>query len=120
MYRIATNLAKNKYRWNKSRGSKVTDSLQAPIDGTDDSDALYREVSDGRMAPDEAIQVAELERRTREEMAKLPEVYREALMLRNVKELSYEEIAELLGCKIGTVKSRINRAREELRIKLGV
>jgi RNA polymerase sigma-70 factor (ECF subfamily) len=72
------------------------------------------------MAPDEAIQVAELERRTREEMAKLPEVYREALMLRNVKELSYEEIAELLGCKIGTVKSRINRAREELRIKLGV
>jgi len=120
MYRIATNLAKNKYRWNKSRGSKVTDSLQAPIDGTDGSDALYREVSDGRMAPDEAIQVAELERRTREEMAKLPEVYREALMLRNVKELSYEEIAELLGCKIGTVKSRINRAREELRIKLGV
>lgn len=120
MYRIATNLAKNKYRWNKSRGSKVTDSLQAPIDGTEGSDALYREVSDDRMTPDEAIQVAELERRTREEMEKLPDVYREALMLRNVKGLSYEEIAELLGCKIGTVKSRINRAREELRIKLGV
>ncbi len=120
MYRIATNLAKNKYRWNKSRGSKVTDSLQAPIDGTDGNDALYREVSDDRMTPDEALQVAELERRTREEMEKLPDVYREALMLRNVKGLSYEEIAELLGCKIGTVKSRINRAREELRIKLGV
>jgi RNA polymerase sigma-70 factor (ECF subfamily) len=61
-----------------------------------------------------------LERRTQEEMAKLPEAYREALILRNVKEMSYEEIADLLGCKLGTIKSRINRAREELRSKLGL
>ena len=53
-------------------------------------------------------------------MAKLPEAYREALILRNVKEMSYEEIAALLGCKLGTIKSRINRAREELRSKLGL
>ena len=120
MYRIVTNLAKNKYRWNKCRGSKVTASLNAPIEGTEGDDALYFEASDERMAPDEALQFSELERRTQEEMAKLPEAYREALILRNVKEMSYEDIASLLGCKLGTIKSRINRAREELRSKVGL
>jgi RNA polymerase sigma-70 factor (ECF subfamily) len=40
MYRIVTNLAKNKYRWNKCRGSKVTSSLNAPIEGTEGDDAV--------------------------------------------------------------------------------
>ncbi|MBP5672266.1 MAG: sigma-70 family RNA polymerase sigma factor [Lentisphaeria bacterium] len=120
MYRIVTNLAKNKYRWNKCRGSKVTSSLNAPIDGTDGDNALFFEAPDERMAPDEALRFSELERRTQEAMAALPEAYREALILRNVKEMSYEDIATMLGCKLGTIKSRINRAREELRSKLGL
>ncbi|MBQ2335742.1 MAG: sigma-70 family RNA polymerase sigma factor, partial [Victivallales bacterium] len=80
----------------------------------------FFEAPDERMSPDKSLQFSELERRTQEEMAKLPEAYREALILRNVKEMSYEEIAALLGCKLGTIKSRINRAREELRSKLGL
>jgi RNA polymerase sigma-70 factor (ECF subfamily) len=51
-------------------------------------------------------------------MEKLPPLYREALVLRNVEEMSYEDIAALLGCKLGTIKSRIARAREELRRRL--
>ena len=43
---------------------------------------------------------------------------REAVILRNIKEISYEEIADMLGCKVGTIKSRIARGRELLRAEL--
>ena len=52
------------------------------------------------------------------EIQNLPPLYKEALILRNVEELSYEQIAEVLNCKLGTIKSRIARAREELRKRL--
>ena len=52
-------------------------------------------------------------------MEKLGTKHREILVLRNVKNMSYEEIAEVLGISVGTVKSRIARARENLREKLG-
>ena len=120
MYRIAINLARNKYRWNKSRGSQRNVSIDASLDGTDDPDAKRLDVIEGRLAPDEKASLDELERRALEELDNLPELYRQALMLRNVDELSYEDIADLLGCKLGTIKSRIARAREELRKRLGL
>ena len=49
----------------------------------------------------------------------LPAREREILILRNVKNLSYEEVADILAISVGTVKSRIARARESLRAKLG-
>jgi RNA polymerase sigma-70 factor (ECF subfamily) len=52
-------------------------------------------------------------------MEDLNEKHREILILRNVRNLAYEEIAEILGISVGTVKSRIARARENLREKLG-
>ena len=51
-------------------------------------------------------------------VATLPETYRAALVLRDLHDLSYEEVADALGCRVGTVKSRINRARNLLREKL--
>jgi RNA polymerase sigma-70 factor (ECF subfamily) len=51
-------------------------------------------------------------------LGEIKEEYRIALMLREIEELSYEEIAETLGISIGTVKSRIARGREELRRRL--
>lgn len=120
MYRIAMNLARNKYRWNKSRGSQRNISIDAPLDGTDDPDAKRLDVVEGRLAPDEKVSLDELEQRALTELDGLPELYRQALMLRNVDELSYEDIADLLGCKLGTIKSRIARAREELRKRLGL
>ena len=52
-------------------------------------------------------------------MELLNEKHREILILRNVQNLAYEEIAEILGISVGTVKSRIARARESLRERLG-
>jgi RNA polymerase sigma-70 factor (ECF subfamily) len=120
MYRIAMNLARNKYRWNKSRGSQRNISIDAPLPGSDDDDGRHIDLPESDLSPDEKSQVDEIEQQALEELYNLPELYREALVLRNVKELSYEDISSLLGCKLGTVKSRIARARDELRKRLGL
>jgi len=120
MYRIAMNLARNKYRWNKSRGSQRSVSIDAPLDGSDESDGRKLDVVEGRLSPDEKASLDELEVQALRELGNLPELYRQALALRNVDELSYEDIADLLGCKLGTIKSRIARARDELRKRLGL
>lgn len=120
LYRIAVNLSRNKYRWNASRGARVTESLNAPLEGTEGEEALYRDAVDESMSPDEALAYHELEGRLREELQQMPEMYRDVLVMRNIKELSYEDIAKVLSCKLGTVKSRIARAREELRKRLGL
>lgn len=121
MYRIAMNLAKNKYRWNKIRGSKVNISIDAPLDGADDgSDERKIDIPDETMSPDEKSAYDELEQTVREELDKLPDIYREALVLRNIDEMSYEDIAQALNCKLGTIKSRIARGRDELRKRLGL
>lgn len=122
MYRITMNLAKNKYRWNKIRGSKVNISIDAPLEGTGDSSGEERKIDlpDGRMAPDEKSVFTELEQNVRDELDNLPDIYREALVMRNVEEMSYEDIASTLDCKLGTIKSRIARGREELRKRLGL
>ena len=51
-------------------------------------------------------------------LASLPDIYREVLVLREFEELSYGEIAEVLGCPAGTVMSRLGRAREKLKVAL--
>jgi RNA polymerase sigma-70 factor (ECF subfamily) len=53
-------------------------------------------------------------------LAELSEEYRTVLVLKEMEDLRYEEIAEIVGCPIGTVRSRIHRARSELREKLAV
>ena len=114
MYRIVTNYAKNRYRWNKTRGSQKNVSMHSPIDGKDNGE-FFLEFPANSLQPAEQSSFSELEKGIYENLAKITVNYREALVLRNVKGLSYEEIADILDCKIGTVKSRIARGREELR-----
>ncbi|MCQ2397247.1 MAG: sigma-70 family RNA polymerase sigma factor [Lentisphaeria bacterium] len=117
MYRIVTNLCNNKYRWNKVRGSGKTISIDAPVDSHDSNGdgALKFDLPDERMMPDRQVAFEELRTRLDKAMDALPESYRQAVLLRNVQHLEYDQIAEMLNCAVGTVKSRINRGRELLR-----
>ncbi|MEK7832658.1 MAG: sigma-70 family RNA polymerase sigma factor, partial [Acidobacteriota bacterium] len=77
------------------------------------------EIEDKRqvLADDSMIAAEQREAVTRA-IASLPEKYRAALVLCDIEEKSYEEISEVLGLPVGTVKSRINRARNLLKDKL--
>lgn len=118
LYQIATNLARNRYWywWRRKRDRSV--SLDAPVGEDNDltlADVIPAEVD----SPDEVTVNEEFVNRISTGMDKLSASHREILVLRNVKNLSYEEIGAILGISVGTVKSRIARARDSLRSKLG-
>ena len=116
MHTIAANLAKNKYRWNKSRNTGSNVSMEAPSMNADGEQPL--DFPDGRPTPQQSILWSEQAQQLQQALAEMPEIYRRPLLLHNVEELPYDEIADILQCEIGTVKSRIARAREFLRAKL--
>ena len=120
MYRIALNLARNKYQWNKARAAGRHVSIDAPLEGSEEDDDRRLEIPDATPPPDQMAAYNELDKELNAQLEQLPEVYREALVMRNIQEMSYEQIAELLKCKMGTVKSRIARARDELKKRLGL
>jgi RNA polymerase sigma-70 factor (ECF subfamily) len=74
--------------------------------------------ADPARGPEELALAADDGRRIAEGLAGLPQAFREAVVLRDLEGLSYEEIAEVLGIRVGTVRSRIARGREQLRILL--
>ena len=120
MHRITMNLARNKYHYNAVRGEGITVSLnklQSPgeREGSRDFTAAEWEVPDYSSSPDTQMEKKELEKNVLAGIQLLPESLRGAMLLRHIKDMSYEEIASVLECKIGTVKSRIARGRELLR-----
>lgn len=115
IYRIASNLAISELRKRKRR--KVV-SLFGIFTG-DDGEPVELDPVDGRQLPEEALLEDERKRAVRRAIASLPEKYRTALVLRDIEDHSYEQIAAILELSEGTVKSRINRARNLLRDKLG-
>jgi len=118
LHLIVINLARNKFRWNKIRGIGSNFSLDAPLENAKGDGEMTVDVADEKLPPDQQLAFDELKNDTRKAMSELPPAYREAVILRNIKNLTYEEIAELLDCKVGTVKSRIARGRELLRESL--
>jgi RNA polymerase sigma-70 factor (ECF subfamily) len=118
LYQIATNLARNRYWYWWRRKRDKTISFDQPV-GTD-SDTTLAEIFPAEVeTPDDITVTQEFVDRIAQGMEKLSAKHREILVLRNIKNLAYEEIAEILGISVGTVKSRIARARESLRAKLG-
>ena len=116
MHRITMNLARNKFHWNRRRGEGVTVSLSEQNDFSDESESSVElELPDTSYSPDRLMQKVETQSNVIRGMNQLPETLREAMVLRHVKDMPYEEIARILNCPVGTVKSRIARGRELLR-----
>jgi RNA polymerase sigma-70 factor (ECF subfamily) len=114
IYRITVNQARNRQRWWRRRHQGEQVSLDARLQRGDDL-ALQTEAA----APDRMFASHELAGRLRAAIDRLPFEQRTAIVLRELEGLSYEEIAFSLGLAIGTVKSRLTRARQALRAELG-
>jgi RNA polymerase sigma-70 factor (ECF subfamily) len=118
LYQIATNLARNRYWywWRRKRDKTV--SFDQPV--SDDNSTPLSEVFATEMeTPGDITVTQELVDHIAVGMEKISAKHREILILRNIKNMAYEEIAEVLGISVGTVKSRIARARESLRDVIG-
>ena len=117
LYRIAINQARNRQRWWRSRHFALTFSLDSTSDT--DEQSLHETLADeNQQSPEDFALQREQEMMIRQALKKLPLTFREAVVLRDIEGLSYEEIAAALETNIGTVKSRIARGREELKRKL--
>jgi RNA polymerase sigma-70 factor, ECF subfamily len=107
LYRIARNFVYQKYR------TRTPQSVS--IDATDEEGRLETELVDERKNPDEAFQRQELENVISKVIANLPEKYREVFVLSALQNLSYQEIADIVGHSLPSVKTDIHRARLEVR-----
>jgi RNA polymerase sigma-70 factor (ECF subfamily) len=114
IYRITVNQARNRLRWWRRRHQGDQVSLDAHVQRCGDL-ALRTDA----VAPDRMFASHELAGRLRAAIERLPFEQRTAIVLRELEGLSYEEIAFSLGLAIGTVKSRLTRARQALRAELG-
>lgn len=112
IYRIAVNQARNRHRFWRRRHRADQVSLDEHL-------ATHGEfVSEGDATPERVLAQKELAARLQAALDRLPFDQRTAIVLREIDGLSYEEIAFSLGLAIGTVKSRLTRARQALRLEL--
>jgi RNA polymerase sigma-70 factor (ECF subfamily) len=107
VYTIASNLAKNELR-NRSRNPLVL--FQTVRKNWQDDDRPLQ-FEDPNSRPDDLYRKRHLREVVEQSVAKLPEHHRSVFVLRELEGKSYDEIAEITGCNLGTVKSRLNRAR---------
>jgi RNA polymerase sigma-70 factor (ECF subfamily) len=117
LHKIAVNLARNRYWYHFRRRKHATLSLDAAVG--DDGDASFSDLL-STSAPDPSQETSRMEFVSAVEtsLEKLEPSHRKILTMRSILDQSYEEIASALGINVGTVKSRIARARERLRSQL--
>jgi RNA polymerase sigma-70 factor (ECF subfamily) len=114
IYRIAINLCKNRVKYLKVRHADEQDDLDGVAERVPLGQARGANVAQVER-PDEALAGKQVERIVQECIMELEPSFRECLVLRDVEELSYEEIEQITGLPAGTVKSRIHRARGQLK-----
>jgi RNA polymerase sigma-70 factor (ECF subfamily) len=114
VFRIAVNLCRNRAKYLKSRHAGEQDEIEALAERVPMTEARHATVSRVER-PDEMVAGRQIETIVREAIMQLDETFRGCLVLRDVEELSYEEIGEITNLPPGTVKSRIFRARAMLK-----
>ena len=113
LYRIMTNTFIDRQR-HKKRVGRI-DSLDTPSAGADDGEISAREIPDWTEEPSRRVLHDEFGEPVQKAMNQLKPDFRMVLILSDVEEFSYEEIAEMLNIPIGTVRSRLHRARDMMR-----
>ena len=98
----------------RSRQDRVTDSIDAGLREEEDSLSLSDRLEDDAPRPDDRLASKETQKMVQQALARLSPDLREAVILRDLQDLDYKEIAQVLKVPEGTVKSRINRGRMEL------
>jgi RNA polymerase sigma-70 factor (ECF subfamily) len=124
IYRIALHEAANRKRWwfrHKAQETSIepmeSDGL-ANGDGWTQNAAMRNALTDRHDSPFDNVAHREVQQRVDAELRRIPEPYRTTLILRDLEEMSYEEIAEVLQISLGTVKSRLTRGRQALKQRL--
>jgi RNA polymerase sigma-70 factor, ECF subfamily len=119
IYRIALHEASNRRRWWFRHKAKET-SIEPVGTGAPPelACALKDSLVDGAESPFDHVVHEEVRARVEDELRQVPEPYRTTVVLRDLEEMSYEEIAEITQVSLGTVKSRLTRGREALRQRL--
>jgi RNA polymerase sigma-70 factor, ECF subfamily len=122
IYRIALHEASNRRRWwFRHKGHETSMEAQQEQDfkpSPQPSREIQEALVDGRESPYDSAMHEEVREHIEAELRNVPEPFRTTLILRDLEELSYEEIAEITETSLGTVKSRLTRGREALRKRL--
>jgi len=116
LYRIMTNTFIDRQRHKKRVG--VVESLDAPLPGSGEGEGAGRDIPDWADEPSRRILQDKFDEPVQKALDSLPPEFRMVLILSDVEEFSYEEISEMMDTPIGTVRSRLHRARSMMRQKL--
>lgn len=110
VYKITTNVCLDELRKRKNKNTVSLDENIKVEDGE-----IKREIRDYKESPEEALEKKELKKAVHHAINALPDMQKTMIVMRDIHGFSYEEIAQMVKCPDGTVKSRINRARRELK-----
>ncbi len=113
LYKIILNLARNRHRYRVSRGEHKKVSLDNPKQYEDSKGP--REIEDTKLSPTRELDGREIQEQIQRGLMRLAPEHRQVIILRHIEELTYDEMSQVLQCAEGTVKSRLHRARLELR-----
>src|SRR5580692_5353070 len=116
IYRIALHEAANRKRWWFRH--KAQETPIEPPEGAVGNETMQDALTDRSESPFDSVAHREVQQRVDAELRQVPEPYRTTLILRDLEDMSYEEIAEVLQISLGTVKSRLTRGRHALRQRL--
>jgi RNA polymerase sigma-70 factor, ECF subfamily len=109
---LTRNLLVDHFR--RSKQDRITDSIDASLREEDDSQSLSDRLEDPQPSPDDRLASKEAQKMVQLALARLSPELREAVILRDLQDMDYKEIAQVLRVPEGTVKSRISRGRMEL------